>query len=159
VNTIRDGLAKADPAHAGQYIENAAAYNQQLVSLDQQFTAGLKECAQRTIVVSHRSMAYLAARYHLEVEAISGLSPESEPSTARLAELSDIVKRKGITYVFFESLTTPRLADAIAAESGAKTLVLDPIEGLTDEDQKAGKDYIRVQQDNLKNLRHALSCQ
>lgn len=159
INNIRDGLTKADPAHAGEYTRNASTYNKQLIQLDQEFREGLKQCQQRTIVVSHESMAYLAARYNLTVEAVAGLSPESEPSAARLAELAQLVKAKGIKYVFFESLVSPRLADTIAKETGAETLALDPIEGLTDEAGQTGKNYLSIQRENLGNLRRALACQ
>lgn len=159
VNNIRDGLTKADPANAAYYAKNAQAYNQQLAQLDQEYRNGLQNCQLRTIVVSHQSTGYIAARYNLSVEAIAGLSPETEPSAARLAELTQIVKQKNLHYIFFESLVSPRLADTIASETGAHTLVLDPIEGLTDEAQKAGKNYLSVQRDNLGNLRRALACQ
>lgn len=159
VNNIRDGFSKADPAHADYYAKNASAYNKQLAQLDQEYRDGLRTCEQRTIVVSHQSASYIAARYNLTVEAIAGLSPEAEPSAGRLAELTQIVKDKDIHYIFFESLVSPRLADTIAKETGAQTLVLDPIEGLTDEAQKAGKNYLSVQRENLGNLRRALTCQ
>jgi len=159
VSSIQAGLSKADPAHAGDYARRAAAYNQQLAQLDTDYRSGLTQCAQRTIVVSHQSMSYVAARYNISVEAVAGLSPDSEPSASRLAEISQLVAQKDIHYIFFESLVSPRLADTIARETGTKTLVLDPIEGLTNEAQKAGKNYLSVQRDNLKNLRLALACQ
>jgi zinc transport system substrate-binding protein len=159
VNNIRDGLSRADPANATFYTANAKNYNQQLAQLDREYLEGLRSCQQRTIIVSHEAAGYMADRYHLKVEAIAGISPETEPSAARLAELARLVKEKDIRYVFFESLVSPRLADTIAKETGAQTLVFDPIEGLTDEDQKTGKSYLSVQRDNLGNLRRALACQ
>ena len=78
ITNIRDGLTKADPAHASDYAGNAAAYNRQLIQLDQEFAAGLQRCQQRTIVVSHQSMSYLAA-----LGSLSGLRPATA-STARL---------------------------------------------------------------------------
>lgn len=159
VDTIADGLSRADPSHGQQYQHNALVYKQKLIQLDKAYQEGLRQCGQRTIIVSHQSMGYVASRYHLNVEAVAGLSPDSEPSAARLAELASIVKREGIQYVFFESLVSPRLADTIAKETGAKTLVLDPIEGLTNEAQKAGSSYVSLQYQNLANLRRALACQ
>jgi zinc transport system substrate-binding protein len=159
VNSIRDGLSKADPEHAEIYRQHASAYNQQLAVLDQEYQQGLRQCTGRTVVTSHQAMGYLAARYNVRVEAIAGLSPESEPSAARLAELTRIVKQENIGYIFFESLVSPRLAATIATETGAKTAVFDPIEGLTDEAQKTGKNYLSVQRENLRNLRLALACQ
>jgi zinc transport system substrate-binding protein len=158
VNSIRDGLIKADPANKEYYSRNAKSYVAKLADLDQAYRSGLGHCDQRAVVVSHDALEYLANRYDFETLPIAGISPEEEPSAARLAELSKIVKEKGIKYVFFESLVSPRLADTIAQETGAKTLVFDPLEGLSDADQKQGKDYLSVQRENLENLRSALAC-
>jgi len=100
----------------------------------------------------------LAHRYGFTVISIAGIEPEDEPSPAKMAELTNLVKQKGIKYIFFESLVSPRLAQTIARETGAETLVFDPIEGLSAEDQSKGRDYLSVQYDNLKNLRTALEC-
>lgn len=158
VINIRDGLSKADPANREYYAKNADDYNAKLVQLDEDFRTGLQDCRQDTIITSHAAFSYVAQRYDFVMESIAGLSPEEEPSAARLAELSDLVNEKGIKYVFFESLVSPVLADTIAQETGAQTLVLDPIEGLNNEDQKQGNDYVSVQRENLANLRTALAC-
>lgn len=158
VDNIRDGLNKADPTNKEFYTKNADSYKKQLEALDTAYRDGLSQCSLHTVISSHDAFSYLGKRYNLEVASIAGLSPEEEPSAAKLAELSQMVKDKGIHYVFFESLVSPRLADTVAAEANAKTLVFDPIEGLTDKDQKEGKDYLSVQRENLDNLRTALAC-
>lgn len=158
VNNIRDGLSKADPGNSSYYAARAKAYNAQLAQLDDEFKRGLAQCEQHTVISSHQAFTYIAARYSFSVEPIAGLSPEEEPSAERLAALSNIIKQDGIHYVFFESLVSPRLADTIAAETGAQTLVFDPIEGLSDAAQKQGKNYLSVQRENLANLRIALAC-
>lgn len=158
VNSIRDGFVAADPANASVYKANATAYNKQLAGLDKDMSEGLMSCAKDTVISSHEAFGYVAAHYHFNVEAIAGISTEEEPNAARLAEISRIVEQKGLNYIFFESLVSPRLADTIAQETGAKTLVFDPIEGLTNEDQKQGKDYLSVQRENLQALRTALAC-
>jgi zinc transport system substrate-binding protein len=68
------------------------------------------------------------------------------------------VDEHGIKYIFFETLVSPKLADTIAAETGAETLVLNPLEGLPEEDIAQGKNYITVQEENLANLKTALGC-
>jgi zinc transport system substrate-binding protein len=68
------------------------------------------------------------------------------------------VRSTGATTVFFETLVSPRLADTVARETGAKTAVLDPIEGLTPDEQRAGDDYFTLMQRNLRALRTALGC-
>jgi len=159
VNNIRDGLTKADPADKAYFAANADSYKAKLAQLDKDYQTGLASCQTRTIVTSHAAFGYLGKRYNLDVASIAGLSPDQEPSAAKLAELSQLVKDKGIKYVFFESLVSPRLAETVAQETGAKTAVFDPIEGISDADQKQGKDYLSVQKENLANLRTALSCQ
>lgn len=158
VRNITDGLVKVDPAHAADYRHNASKVIGQLQSLDSQFKQGLAQCSQHDIIAAHDAFGYLGRRYGFTIHGISGISPDEEPSAARLHDLADLVRQKQIGYVFFESLVSPRLADTIATETGAKTLVLDPLEGLSDADQKQGKDYFAVQRENLDHLRTALAC-
>jgi zinc transport system substrate-binding protein len=158
VKNIRDGFIRANPANKAYYTKNAQSYISSLAQLDTDFHDGLQTCQTRTIITSHAAFGYLAKRYNLDVASIAGITPDEEPSAAKLAELSNLIKEKHINYVFFESLVSPRLADTIATETGAKTLVFDPIEGLSDADQAQGKNYLSVQRQNLVNLRTALAC-
>lgn len=158
VNNIRDGLTKVQPASKDYFAQNAAVYNKQLDALDARIKTGLQTCQTRTIITSHDAFGYYAQRYNLQAVAIAGMDPSEEPSAAKLAELSNLVKQQNVQYVFFESLVSPKLAATIAQETGTKTAVFDPLEGLTDDVQKAGKTYISVQQDNLAALRVALRC-
>ena len=70
----------------------------------------------------------------------------------------DTVRKTHATTVFFETLVSPRLADTVAREVGARTVVLDPIEGLTQAEQKRGADYLTLMRRNLAALRKALAC-
>ncbi len=158
VNNIRDGLIKADAKDKDYFTNQAKAYNEKLAQLDQDYKTGLTTCESRSAITSHAAFGYLAKRYNLDIVSIAGVSPEEEPSAAKLAELTQLVKEKNIKYIFFEGLVSPKLAQTIASETGAKTEVFDPIEGISDEDQKQGKDYLSVQRENLQSLRTALSC-
>jgi zinc transport system substrate-binding protein len=89
---------------------------------------------------------------------IAGLSPDAEPSARDLANIVDLAREKQIKYIFFESLVSPRFAETIAEEIGARTMVLDPLEGLTEAQIRQGKTYFTVMQDNLSNLEIALEC-
>jgi zinc transport system substrate-binding protein len=146
------------PAHAGTFASNAQAYRTELDALDADYRAGLANCPRKVIVTSHAAFGYLAQRYGLNQQAISGLSPESEPSPKRLQELAALVKDQGVTTIFTESLVSPRTADALAREAGVSTAVLNPIEGLTKEELVAGKSYVTIMRDNLATLRTALGC-
>ncbi|MEO5361548.1 MAG: metal ABC transporter substrate-binding protein [Nitrospirota bacterium] len=159
VEIIREAFIKADPENGQTYRANAEAYLGKLRAVDKKFTDGLKSCAARKIVVTHGAFAYLARRYNLETLVLSGLSPSEEPSPRRLGEAVKTARAQGIKHIFFESLVSPKIAETVAREIGASTLVLNPLEGLTPADAKAGRDYISIMEDNLKNLRIALSCQ
>ena len=114
-------------------------------------------CARHEIVVSHEAYGYLCQAYHLEQIGIEGLSPDSEPDAARMAQIVDLVRAKGITTIFFEELVSPKVAQAIASETGAEAVELSPLEGLTQEDLAAGEDYVSVMRANLAKLQKALS--
>ena len=158
VPRVESALAAADPAGATIYAANAAAYGGELDVLDRDYKNGLARCDRRVIVSAHASFGYLARRYDLVQEPITGLSPEAEPDPRRLAELAAKVRRQGITTVFYESLVSPKVAHTLAREAGVTTAVLDPIEGLTKDDQREGKTYLSIMRDNLAALRTALGC-
>jgi zinc transport system substrate-binding protein len=129
-----------------------------LRALDGEYRSGLRTCRRREIVTSHEAFAYLAQRYQLRQVAITGISPEAEPTPQRLRQAIAAVRRTGATTIFFETLVSPRLAETVARETGARTAVLDPIEGLTPSEEKRGEDYFSVMRSNLRALRKALGC-
>jgi zinc transport system substrate-binding protein len=154
-NGVGEALAKVDPAHAQDYRDRAAQLRDKLTALDQEFAAGLANCRRKEIVTSHAAFGYLAERYGLDQVGVEGINPSSEPSPARIAELQKLVKAKGVTTVFFETLASPKTAETLAHDTGAKAAVLDPLEGVKDESKA---DYFSVMRDNLAALRTALGC-
>jgi zinc transport system substrate-binding protein len=130
----------------------------QLRRLDQRYRRGLARCERRQIVTSHAAFGYLARAYGLEQIPLTGLSPEAEPSAKALERLVRQVDEDGATTVFFETLVSPKLAQTVAREAGAQTAVLDPIEGLTQDEIESGADYFSVMRENLAALRKALGC-
>jgi len=129
-----------------------------LRKLDREYRRGLRDCKRHEIVTSHAAFGYLAARYGLEQVSITGLAPEAEPTPKQLAHVIQVVRRTHATTVFFETLVSPRLADTVAREVGARTAVLDPIEGLKPVEQKRGDNYLTLMRRNLAALRKALAC-
>lgn len=129
-----------------------------LAELDAAFQQGLASCERRQIVTSHAAFGYLAKRYGLEQIPLTGITPEAEPSPRDLERLVREVEASGATTVFFESLVSPKLAETVAREAGATTAVLNPVEGLTEEQLEDGADYFSVMRGNLATLRQALGC-
>jgi zinc transport system substrate-binding protein len=136
----------------------AAPLVARLHALDREYRQGLRRCTRRAIVTSHEAFAYLGQRYGLRQIAITGLSPEAEPTPKRLQSVLEAVRKTRATTVFFETLVSPRLAHTVARETGVHTAVLDPIEGLTPAEAKRGADYFSVMRSNLASLRKALGC-
>jgi zinc transport system substrate-binding protein len=154
--TVQERLTTLDPDHAAEYSRNTDALHKQLVSLDRSFRAGLRHCIRTEFMTTHAAFGYLAARYHLTQIAISGLSPDSEPSPARIAEVQREARDHQLSTIFYETLVSPAVAQAIADDLGLATDVLDPVEGITS--QSRGHDYLSVMYANLSALRKAGSC-
>jgi zinc transport system substrate-binding protein len=136
----------------------AQAFVARLGVLDADFERGLARCDRKEIITSHAAFGYLADRYGLEQIALTGLTPEAEPTARDLERIVREVEQSGATNVFFETLVSPRLAETVARETGAKTAVLNPLEGLTEEELDEGKNYFSVMRENLATLRKALGC-
>ncbi len=151
---VEAALAQADPAHADDYAANLDTLNATLTDLNTSYSTGLGHCERTTFVTSHAAFGYLADRYSLTQASISGVDPESEPSPAELAEVKKVVESTGTTTIFTEELVSPETAQAVAAETGAQTRVLSPIESAPE-----SGDYAGVMRTNLEELRTALSCQ
>ena len=124
-------------------------------ALNAEWAAGTAACTIRDLVVSHEAFGYLAAAYGFTQMGIAGLSPEAEPSPARLAEVAKFVKDNGITTIYYETLVDPKVAQTVAAETGAATAVLDPLEGLP---EGYVGDYVTVMKDNLAQVRTGQGC-
>lgn len=153
---VGKALEKADPDHAADYKKNTDDLVAKLTALDTEFKDGLKNTASKTFITTHSAFGYLAERYGLDQEGISGVDPESEPSPARMKELQTVAKQENVSTVFFETLASDKTAKSLATDTGLKTDVLDPLEGITDKSQ--GADYFEVMRSNLKNLQKALGA-
>ncbi len=158
VHKIAQALEKVDPKNADYYLANEKRLDGEFDKLDNEFKTGLASCKKPDIITSHAAFGYLAKEYGLRQVPITGISPDAEPSSAQLAQVTKFAKANNVKYIFFESLVSPKLSDTIASEVGAKTLVLDPLEGLSNDDLKAGKNYFSVMRENLTNLQTALEC-
>jgi ABC-type Zn uptake system ZnuABC Zn-binding protein ZnuA/ABC-type Mn2+/Zn2+ transport system permease subunit len=151
VARIRDALAKADPSHAAQFSRNAAAYTARLDALDR----GIRAClagvpaAQRKLVTNHDAFNYFAKRYGIAV--VGAVSPsqttQAQPSAGDVAKLTDQIRREHVRAVFPESSLSPKVADAIARDTGASanyTLYGDTLGPRG----SAGATYLRMEQAN-----------
>jgi zinc transport system substrate-binding protein len=156
VDAVEQRLAAIDAPQTATYARNARRYDAELAALDRSFASGLAHCECDEIVTSHEAFGYLARRYHLQQRAVEGASPDQEPSADRIAELADLARRDHFTTIFTETLVSPKVAETLAREAGGlRTAGLNPLEGLTQAERRAGDDYLSVMRHNLATLRGA----
>ncbi|CAI6049345.1 metal ABC transporter substrate-binding protein [Cohnella rhizoplanae] len=158
VAAIEAAFEKADPSNKETYKRNADAYIAELKALDEAYRTGLQDMKTKQFVTQHAAFGYLAHAYGLEQVPIAGLSPEQEPSPGKMAEIVEFAKAHNVKTIFFETLVDPQVARTVAEEIGAVTDVLNPLEGLTDEEKQAGLDYIGIMKNNLEALKKALNA-
>lgn len=156
MENIKNAYIKADPDNRDYYEANYELYASRFAELNQKFKDTLSPLPNRDIVVSHEAFGYLCDAYGLNQVGIEGLSPDSEPSPARMAEIIDFVRANHVRVIFFEELVSPKVAETIAKETGSSVQVLNPLEGLSDEELESGADYFSVMEENLKQLEAAL---
>ncbi|MFG1669118.1 metal ABC transporter substrate-binding protein [Streptomyces sp. Y7] len=153
---VGSAFEKADPDHAADYKKNTDALVKKLGELNTEFADGLKDTKSKVFFTNHSAFGYLAERYGLTQEAITGVDPDSEPSPARMKELQKEARADGVTTVFYETLVSDKTAKTLADDAGLKTDVLDPLEGITDKSK--GDDYFQVMEANLTALKTALGA-
>ena len=124
--------------------------------MDRLYKETIDKAPRKEFVTQHAAFGYLAKQYGMTQIPIAGLSPDVEPTLSKLAELTDMIKKKKISVVYYEELTSPKVAQTLANETGVKTDVLNPLEGLTKDEQEQGLDYIGVMEKNLKALKLSL---
>lgn len=156
MENIKDAYIKADPANKDYYENNYKTYAEKFDQLDKEYKDTLAALPHKDIVVSHEAFGYLCDAYGLTQMGIEGLTPDSEPDPARMADIIDFVKKNNVKVIFFEELASPKVAKAVSSDTGASVAVLNPLEGLTDAEISSGQDYFSVMESNLKQLVAAL---
>lgn len=157
VERITDAFCAADKDNADYYLANSKKYCAELAALDKQLEQISASAKRKSFVTAHAAFGHLANDYGLRQLAIAGLSPEAEPTPADLQRLINTVRREDVKYIFFETLSSPKIAKLLAEETGAQVSVLDPLEGLDEEGRKENLTYIKIMQRNVSNLEKALN--
>ena len=150
---LEASFAKIDPANANDYKAGLDKLKTALTNLDNQYKQGLTNCQHKTFITSHAAFGYMAERYGLTQASISGIDPEAEPSPAEMANIKSVVEKTGVKTIFTEELVSDAPAKAIAAETGAETSVLSPLESKPERG-----DYTDAMTTNLERLKSAMVC-
>lgn len=152
LDTIYQKVAAIDPDNEAYYRENFDRALADFQALDKRFEDAIAQvpAERRVFVTSHAAFNYLAHDYGLKQVAVTGISPEDEPTAAQLATISDFMKSNGVDTIFFEGAATPKVAETLAASANAKTSTLYTMESLTEDEAKLG--YLTLMERNLDAL-------
>ena len=158
VGNIRDALVKADPAGKQIYEANAKAYAEKLDALEAEVRGGVARIPadRRRIITSHDAFGYFAASYGVQFIAPAGVSTDTEASARDVARIITQIKTQKIPAIFLENVSSDRLMEQIARETGAR------IGGKLYSDALSGPDgpaptYIEMMRHNVRQLGSALT--
>lgn len=141
------------PDAGAQSDRRAKEFAKQMSALRGEFLSGTKSCRIRDLVVTHEAFGYMARAFDFTQHGLSGISPDAEPSPARLQQIAQLIKAKGVKTIYFEALVSPKVAETLASETGVGTAVLDPLEGNTGQ-----RGYPALMRENLAALRAGQDC-
>ncbi|MCK9455496.1 MAG: metal ABC transporter substrate-binding protein [Sulfurimonas sp.] len=146
------------PNNRALYEKNRDTYIKMLKKLDQEYRESLLACELDTIIVNHNAFSYLSKRYNFNVEALSGLSPEAQPSGKNMIKLIEHVREHKTPVIFFESFLSDKAMKSIAQEANVEVDVLQPLGNITADEARENLSYEEIMRRNLKKIAKALKC-
>jgi len=160
VKKILEELEAIQPRNKELCRRRAEELVNQLGSLDREYKELLTHCPQKELIIAgHEAFGYLASRYGLRQIALTGSSPEAQPSPRQLQEIVNLIRAKKVRTIFFESSTPQAYARVIARETGAELCGLSTGVNLTRPELENKTGFIELMKRNLEILRKGLSCE
>ncbi len=156
---IAQELITLFPKNRELYLKNRDSYIAMLKNLDEDYKKELSKCQLDTIIVNHNAFSYLANRYGFHTEALSGLSPEAEPSAKNMIKLIKFIKEHKVETIFFEKFANEKTIKSIAKETKVSYDVLQPLGNITADEAKENLGYEDIMRRNLQKISKALKCQ
>jgi len=158
VDTVAAALGEAAPEKRELFRANAAAYKEKLRDLDERIVRAVKTFRIKTIPYGgHFAFSYFAKRYGLShISPYPGFAPNAEPTPRRIVALAAKMKELGLQVIYHEELTEPRVARAVARETGARLLLLHGAHNVGKDDLARGLTYLDIMERNLENLEAGL---
>lgn len=155
---ITTELIKLLPSNEAIYLKNKEDYLLMLSKLDAQYTTSLKQCANDTIIVNHNAYSYLSERYGFHVEALSGFSPDAQPSPKNMANLIEHIKEKSVKTIFFENFSSDKAIKSISKDASVAVDSLHPLANITADEAEEKLTYEIIMMKNLEKISKALMC-
>ncbi|MFC5772647.1 metal ABC transporter substrate-binding protein [Ectobacillus antri] len=154
---IKNALVALQPNHKQDFEKNFNDLKTQLLDLEAQLKETINNAKTKEVLVSHAAYGYWEYNYGLKQIPIAGLSSSDEPSQKQLAAVAETAKEHNLSYILFETFATPKVAEVIQKETGAKILRLHHLSTISEEELKDKKDYVTLMKENIKVLDTAMN--
>lgn len=156
---ITKELIKITPSQEKVYKKNRDEYIKALIDLDEEYKESLGSCRHDTIITNHNAFSYLSNKYNFHVEALSGLSPDAQPSAKQITKLMKHIEEHDINTIFFESFVNDRVMKSIANDTKVDVDTLQPLGNITKDEAEKKSTYESIMKENLEKIAKALVCQ
>ena len=157
-NVVTKELIELFPQNKKLYLHNKEEYIAMLQKLDKIYREKLSNCRVNTVVVSHNALGYLAKNYGFQVESLTGLAPEAQPSAQDVTRIMQDIQKEGATTIFFENFVNDSVIKRIAKDTHIHLDVFQPMGNITKDEANAHLTYKDIMYKNLDKLSKALMC-
>lgn len=159
ISNISQAIISHDKLSSSYYLKNSTDLQNKISVLDLKYSSNLATCKSKEIIYGgHYAFGYLANRYEIKYAAAQGLSPNAEPSAQDLLKLVEQIRRDKIQYIFYEELSSPKIAETLAGETKTKMLLLNAAHNITKQDFENNVSFLNIMEENLVNLKTGLNC-
>ncbi len=131
VQNIADALTARYPDYAGQFAENASAYQAQLQELQAYGEAALSDLSSRSLVTFHDGFSYFAQAFDLTILKAIEEESGSEASARELTEIVTLMREHALAAIFTETNGATAAAQIVSRETGCSVYALDMAMGDT----------------------------
>lgn len=162
VDAVESAFAESDPENEDAYAENAAAFREELQSLDDRIAEIVAAGSVDTLLVAgHDSFQYMEDRYGVHVEALTGVSPDDRPTQRDIARAQEVIAEHDLRYVCADPLESQEAAEQLVAETDAEeVLPLTAMPGRTEAWAENEWGYVEVMENvTLPTLERALESE
>ena len=158
VEVVTKELERLSPRDKTFFEENKNKYIAMLDKLDNAYKTKLSQCRVDTVILNHNAIGYMAKRYGFNVESLSGLAPEADPTASDMKRVMKDIKDRGIEIVFFENFANSKTMKTIAKDMGVALDTLQPLGNITADEANKHLTYEDIMYRNLEKLSKALVC-
>ncbi len=159
VKCIAEKLGELDRENSEYYLKNAEEYSQKILNLKSEISELVAKSERKEIISGSRfAMKNFTNEFGLEfTAAFDSCVDNTEPGAAVMAQIIDKIRTDKLPVIFYEELTEPKIAKAVADETGVKMLLLHSCHNISSQELKRGETYLSLMTQNYLNLKEALN--